>query len=1493
VTPSDTRTVKGYQLIERLGEGGFGVVYRATQLSVGREVAIKAILPSHANRREFIQRFENEAQLVARLEHPRIVPLFDYWREPNEAYLVMRYLRAGSLRDRMRQGRLSNTEILAVLDHIVSALDLAHRSGVIHRDVKPENILLDEDHNAYLTDFGISVATTAAKGGGISGSPDYISPEQILEGDPSPKMDIYSLGIMLYELVGGKHPFESQTPLEKLRSHVRTPLPTLQNVPTPLNSVILHATEKNPDSRIGSVMQLFVELQAAIKGERSSTIELAIRSIIINPYKGLRAFTEADSAVFFGRERLVRQLLARLQENHPLRNFLAVVGPSGSGKSSVVSAGLVPVLRNGAPTADEVETVLIPSDEAMAYLAAPAGAEIPRPENELIVQIVPGSQPLQNLVAGLLSIASQPLPDLSARLGGDPTALLGALREIGGRTLLVIDQFEEVFTMAEPEQDRLQFLELLRTAVIASDSPLRLIITLRADFTDRPLHYEFGALMRQRTEFVLPLSAGELERAIAEPARQVGLEVDPELIATIVHDVKGELGALPLLQYALTEAFDRRTGQTISLAAYESSGGVYGALARRAQEVYDGLDETGKGIARHVFLRLVTLGEGVRDTRRRVRQSELLKLSGAAQSVDVQSVLDAFSKYRLIAFDVDMSTREPIVELAHEALLHAWALLREWLDASRVDIRLHRWLVAAVAEWEQSGRDQSYLLSGTRLAQYEDWRATAGFLLTGEELSYLNDSTARRRAQEEAELARQSREQRKALEMQSLALTANSRQTGLQHLPDLALALGVAANLIPSPPDQSAQLLFELAPMPGTRTVFGGHKDTVWTVAVSPDERYALSGSGGFSPASNFYQKMPTYLPLNTRSAPYSDNSARLWDLKTGSQLREFAGHTNTVTAVAFSHDGGFILSGSADASIRIWDRESGREVRTLTHSAQVLSIAVRGELLLASDYDFESGRGNLILWNWQTGGEIRRFAGQRDVIYSVAISPDGQRILAGCGPSGPFSEHSGDNDLALWDLHAGEILRRMRGHKDAVFQVAFRPDGRSAVSSSADSTLILWNLDDGSAISTLRGHTTFAYTFAVSPRGDRVFSASFDLSVILWDVERAQQIRRFHGHTGPVTSAQFLSDGRRVLTGAVDKTMRLWDIYSADEVLRMGAPSGLGMWAVASDGRRAITSAGGSAIFAPQSPVNPLQLWDLRTGELLRELGRQRNTIFEAVLLPDGEHLLTVSGDFFMPHAENRMVLYEAATGREVRRYESTGSALSGLALLPGGKQVATIVFGDEVVIWDIESGAIVRRFASTAPGFRAVTVSPDGRLLLVGSALGILTVWNLESGELVHQLQGHSLHVYEVAVTPDCAWAVTVSNDTTVVVWDLVSGEQFLRFQQHSTSVQALALHPRHAWALTGDDQGTLLLWELFTGKVLRRFDGHTGGIWDIAFIENGDFALTTGGDGNLILWKVAPQAVEELVSWTRENRYVRDFTADERKLYRVEDNLSNLGK
>jgi serine/threonine protein kinase len=153
---TQTTTVRGFELLEPLGKGGFGIVYRAFQPLVAREVAIKILVPEHTNNPYFIRRFESEAQLVARLEHPYIVPLFDYWRDPDGAYLVMRYLRGGNLRTRIKQGAISIEDALRIVDQVTDALETAHHSGVVHLDLKPDNILFDADGNAYLSDFGIS-----------------------------------------------------------------------------------------------------------------------------------------------------------------------------------------------------------------------------------------------------------------------------------------------------------------------------------------------------------------------------------------------------------------------------------------------------------------------------------------------------------------------------------------------------------------------------------------------------------------------------------------------------------------------------------------------------------------------------------------------------------------------------------------------------------------------------------------------------------------------------------------------------------------------------------------------------------------------------------------------------------------------------------------------------------------------------------------------------------------------------------------------------------------------------------------------------------------------------------------------------------------------------------------------------------------------------------------------------------------------------------------
>ncbi|MCU0475965.1 MAG: protein kinase [Anaerolineae bacterium] len=735
------KQLRAYEIRDQIGAGGFGVVYRAFQPVIGREVAIKVILPEHANQPDFVRRFESEAQLVARLEHPHIVPLYDYWRDPDGAYLVMRYIRGGSLGAALkRDGAWTLERAATLLDQIASALALAHRVGVVHRDIKPDNILLDEDGNAYLTDFGIAKrAQSESEDDMTSGTLAYIAPEQ-LSGDPAvPASDQYALALVIAELVVGKHVYSDMTMSEMINKHLYEPLPDLRALrvalPDGVNDVLFKAASKTAEARYPDVLSFAAAFRRAALG-RDATAEFPAISIdldrVVNPYKGLRPFQQGDSGDFYGRESLTNRLLARMGEEMIGRNFLAVVGASGSGKSSVVKAGLIPTLRGGA----------LPGSEAW-YIA----------------EMTPGMNPLRELETTLLGIAQKPVSGLGVTLRSGPAGLLKAAYAVlppDSQLVLVIDQFEEAFTMA-PDADCARLLSLIANATEDPNERLRVIVTLRADFLDRPLTMpQFGDLLRRRIEFVLPMTSSELERAIAGPIEQIGLEVDPALVERIASDINEEPGALPLMQYALTEVFERRSGRVLSLSAYERIGGVTGALARRADEVYEALDDAGKAAARQIFLRLLTLGEGKEDTRRRTPLSELVAVVPDPRLR--QTTLDSFTRARLVTFDQDQLTREPVVEVAHEALIREWRRLRGWLDDSRADVRQQRQLATAAQEWVFSRRDDSYVLAGARLAQFEEWAANTDLALTVAERDFLAASIAERQRREDAEAIRRARE---------------------------------------------------------------------------------------------------------------------------------------------------------------------------------------------------------------------------------------------------------------------------------------------------------------------------------------------------------------------------------------------------------------------------------------------------------------------------------------------------------------------------------------------------------------------------------------------------------------------------------------------------------------------------------------------------------------------------------------------------------------
>ncbi|HEX6207882.1 MAG TPA: BTAD domain-containing putative transcriptional regulator [Actinomycetota bacterium] len=735
--------LRGYRLLELLGEGAFGAVHRAFQPEVGREVAVKIIRPEFANHPEFIRRFASEAQLVARLEHPHITPVYDYWREPGGAYLVMRYLRGGSLREALAHGPLEADRVVQVMDQIASALAAAHRQGVVHRDVKPANILFDEEANAYLSDFGIATDLAAAEATeqGRTTSPfaSYLSPEEARGEAATPRADIYGLGVVLYEALGGRHPFAETPPDALAAAHAREPFPSIRSVrpdlPPALEEVIGRAAAKDPEARYEDARMLASAVRDALVAGRAQPVTLPPLKAR-NPYKGLRPFLEADAVDFFGREALTERLLDRMREGGVGSKFLAVVGPSGSGKSSVVRAGLLPALRHGA---------------------------LPGSDRWFVATMHPGSHPLEELEAALTRIAVDPPPGLADRIERDESGLLEAAEEVlppdASVFLVVIDQFEEAFTLVG-EEERRKFLATLLAAVTDPRSRVRVIVTLRADFYDRPLAYRgFGDLLAGRTQAIAPLARDELERVVSGPAEGVGVAVEPRLAAEIVAEVSDQPGGLPLLQYALTELFERRRDATLTLEAHHEIGGVSGALARRAEDLYGRLTQAGKEAARQLFLRLVSPGEERSgDTRERALRAELTTLGVDREALE--AVIDTFGTHRLLSFDRDPATRGPTVEVAHETLLSEWDRLARWIDRHRADLRRRHSLAAAAGEWEAHGRDPDYLPTGSRLAEFEEWGRTTTLELTDGERRFLDASLQRRRREQARKVERLERQRR-------------------------------------------------------------------------------------------------------------------------------------------------------------------------------------------------------------------------------------------------------------------------------------------------------------------------------------------------------------------------------------------------------------------------------------------------------------------------------------------------------------------------------------------------------------------------------------------------------------------------------------------------------------------------------------------------------------------------------------------------------------
>ncbi|MDH3755568.1 MAG: protein kinase, partial [Acidimicrobiia bacterium] len=748
------RPLRGYRVHNVIGEGAFSIVHRATQPAVNRDVAIKVIRAELANQPEFIRRFEAEAQLVARLEHPHIVPLYDFWREPDRAYLVMRYLPHGSLATRLLSGPLSSADTYRIVEQLAEALEIAHGAGIAHRDIKPANVLLDAQGNAYLSDFGIAQGIDDDEPGGgflSPGSPAYAAPEQVTQAVATTASDIYSLGVMVYEMLTAELPWPEATDRASLLRHqLEDPLPSIAEVvalTSGIDEVISKATAKAPGLRFSSAPALADALREALDlSEVPATARFrrqgsGVGSVTAvtggdNPFVGLEAFDEADADRFFGRERIVEDLITRLSSDR----IAIVLGASGSGKSSVVRAGLVPAVRRGDIAGSDqwyVATMRVGGDpysrlrDALSGIAV-SSAQVPTIE-ELRTE-----RGIAAAMRGLLVPAG----------GGEPSVLL-----------LVLDQLEELFSQAE-ETEANRFLDGLADALGDSAVPLRVVGTLRADYLDRPLsHAAFGQLIRGATVTVPPMTPAELERAITAPVAIAGGSVEAGLVAQMVADTANLPSMLPLLQFALTELFELGDGR-LTVANYDGLGGTTGALVDRADQVYESFDEEEQAIARALFGRLTNVAKTPLTARRVPRGS----LDDLGERVD--HVVDTLGGARLLSFGHDSRTREPTVEVAHEALLRSWPRLVEWLDSERTSVETVGRVRTATDEWIHDDRDEGALLRGVALDAASQLVGTGW--LGSDEGQFIAASVAAHDREETEQRAQLVREQRTSRRLRRL-----------------------------------------------------------------------------------------------------------------------------------------------------------------------------------------------------------------------------------------------------------------------------------------------------------------------------------------------------------------------------------------------------------------------------------------------------------------------------------------------------------------------------------------------------------------------------------------------------------------------------------------------------------------------------------------------------------------------------------------------------
>jgi WD40 repeat protein/serine/threonine protein kinase len=1486
------RVLGDFLLGEVLGQGGCGVVYRAEQRTLARPAVVKVVHRAMATRLDISERFVREARLASRFDHPYAAHVYAFGVEHDGLmWIAMEFVDGTPLGQLIQQsGPLAIDRFVPLFERLCEVVQSAHDQGIVHRDIKPSNVMVIERAGRLmpkLLDFGIArlVLGTAPSNapaetwkpapagapsepstagswsltqvGQVLGSPQYMAPEQWRDATSAgPKADQYALALLAYEAMTGAHAFPGHTIDALAHQHLHAPFPSLPpRLPAALRDVLARAGDKRPERRFANLNELAAAVRIVALG-KTTELEEPIEALpeVVSPYPGLAAYTATDHGSFVGRERDVEELLNRLDAH----SIVTVVGPSGSGKSSFLAAGLIPALeprRHG--------ELIRPASEPLGVLAAIAQRGHAPPYRE-----------------GLLH-------DTETSPAAIAMALVGLAETRGVVMVLIVDQAEELFTMCADDSRRTAFAEVL---VRASASPrIRVVLALRDDFLCRIEQLPAWRGLLGRAVHVLGVPRREdLERMITVPARRRGFRFDdPDLPREIVDQVADRPGALPLIAFTAAQLWERRDRRLrrLTRSAYQQIGGVTGALVQHADGVMDRMSVPDRRQARLLFRRLFT-AEGARTL---INRTELESSLGGDSPA---TVIDRLLAARLIVSHEDDSGDR--IEIIHETLATTWPRLAAWRREDADGLRLQDQLTAAARHWNERARPADLLWGGDALSDLRRWRDSGDQNLTPVEHAFMRACIASASRRKRARIAlvtsafallvtgvvalqsenREIEDQRAAAvdrlrasfeERGRAAIGDGDHPRGLLYLAEASRlgARGPAFDLLTSHAMASLDaglkiighgptgiVAMDIGPtaivtlgsdLALSRWDRAGHTialaDRMYCATLVGDLTVSVSEQGdvvAIDPRGRVRWRAERALPAPGKWCGVAGSRAArlvvafgqtvtLWDLDSG-QARGELPHGGDVRAVAIAADGSQLAVGDASGVTRIWDTTTTAPVATCephTEAVRAIKFAADQRSVVTGGND-----ADVRICDTATGATLHRLIGHSEPVFAVDATTDGRTIVSG----------GRDGKPRIWDARTGLLVRVLEGHHGAIMGVQFSPDNERILTLGLDGTARIWDRE-GTALGSLQGHGGAIYVGTWDLDGHHVITSSIDGAIRRWDPDRGRTAVSRHKHEGAIADLAVSGDDRWLLTAGADRRAVLWDRRTLQPVAELPHGAKVSLVRFGPDGSTALTV----------DDDRNARLWQLPAGALIARL-------------PTGVTAASYLSGGAVVTAGDGMVRFWTASGREIGAVPS-GPNVDRLVVDPTGRWLFVSGATSSVLVIDaVRRAPLVRLEVGDTHVFGLAT---DGSRVAITDGAAI-RLWRLGTWAPVATLVGHKSPVSDVWFLSD-GRLVSAASDATLV-WG--SDGRLLARLADTNFVFALATTPDGTlFATTGSD-GMIRVWDASAYRLLLQRPAHRLPALTLQLTHDGAATISGGNDGRLVTWQLTrtPRSTSELAAIVR---------------------------